>query len=305
MTEPCPRRAWLTLGSLSVDLEDYAGGWFCGSLDLGFPEVRDVTQSNPDAPGITDRTAYGGGRTVTAEVSALAGAGATIDAVAASFAPFMDPGARPTLHYVLDRPGWPERVIANLRAAGYAWPIVGPDIRDIQLQWVAPDPAVRDPATKTVTAWSGSSSSPGRTYPLTFNRTYPAGGGGATTGRIENFGDLPIRAVYRIYGPVTSPVVSVNIPGSGPFAGYKQLIFVAGTIIAAGQWVDVDTATKTVYWNSDPTSSAAAQFNWSQGTWPVIPVTARGNLAATVTLSGSSTSGVTQVQAIWQDGYLT
>ena len=46
-----------------------------------------------------------GTRVVSADITALAGAGARIDDVADNFAPFMVPSARPVLHYVLDRPG--------------------------------------------------------------------------------------------------------------------------------------------------------------------------------------------------------
>ena len=296
MTEPCNRRAWVTLGALSVALEDYGGGWFCTSLDLGSPDVRDVTSNRPDQSGIDDRTQYLGGRAITAAITALAGAGADIDAVAAAFAPFMDPSQRPSLHYVLDRPGLPERVIPNLRAAGYTWPIEGAYQRDIQLQWVAPDPAMLDPTVQTVTAWAGSSTTPGRTYPLTFNRTYPPGGSSPTTGLIRTPGDLPIRPLLRIYGPITAPIVTVQTGG----VSYR-IFFQSGFIINAGAWVDVDTVAKSANLNSDPTQSVQAQINWLSTTWPVIAP----NTNALLSLSGGSTTGVTQVQATWQDRYLT
>lgn len=297
MTEPCQRRAWLTLGSLSVDLEDYSGGWFCQSLDLGYPEVRDVTSNRPDQSGIDDRTAYFGGRTVDAQITALSGAGATIDAVAATFAPFMDPAARPTLHYVLDRPGHPERVLTTLRAAGYAWPVVGPYQRDIQLQWVAADPVIYDPVQKTSTSWSGSSTAPGRVYNWTPNRIYPPGGSSPTVGGLSTAGDLPMRPLFRIYGPITAPVVQVQISGLVAY----QLFFLGSVVIPAGQWVDVDCRTKTVILNSDPSQSWAANLDWQNSTWPVI----QPGILAGMWLRGSSTSGITQVQAFWQDGYLT
>lgn len=297
MTEPCHRRAWLTLGARSVDLEDYDGGWFCQSLDLGYPDVRDVVSNRPDQHGIDDRTQYFGGRPVEAQITALEGAGASIDSVAATFAPFMDPAQRPTLHYVLDRPGYPERILTGLRAAGYAWPIVGPYQRDIQLQWVANDPIVYDPAQKTTTAWSGSSSNPGRTYNLGFNRIYPTGGSSPTTGQLSTAGDVGMRPMFRIYGPITRPVVQMVIAGLVAY----QIWFLAGVIIPAGQWVDVDTRAKTVFANSDPGQSWATSLDWQNTTWPVIQ---RGSPAG-LTLVGSSTSGITQVQAFWLDGYLT
>jgi len=292
----CVRSAWLVLGASTVLLEDPTQGYFCTELALPLAEVRSVVDNRPDQTGVTDRTQYLAARTVSATLWAAAGLGAVIDAVPGLFAPFMNPAARPVLHYVLDRPGTPERTL-TLRATGFDWPIAGPDERDILLQWVtADDPISRDPNPKTVTAWSGSSTTPGRTYNLTFPRVYPASGGGPTTGSITNVGDVGIAALYRIYGPITAPIVQVNLPGVT-----RYMRFNATATIPAGQWIDIDTAARTIYWNSDPNSSAATVFNWVSSQFPVVPP----GQTATMTLTGSSTSGVTQVQAIWNDGYLT
>ena len=141
MPAECIRRAWLTLGALTMPLEDKDAGYYCTELNLGYPEVRDVVNNRPDQHGVDDRTAYFGSRIVSANITAQQ---APVDAVAASFAPFMVPGVRPVLHYVLDRPGTPERAF-TVRASGYSWPVTGSRRRDIQLQWVAADPVAVDP----------------------------------------------------------------------------------------------------------------------------------------------------------------
>lgn len=298
MADPrCVRRAWLTLGALSVELDNPPGGWFCSSLDLGYPDVRDVVNNRPDRDGVDDRTTLMGGRVISADVTALKGAGARIDAVASSFAPFMVPSARPVLHYVLDRPGAPERTF-RVRASAYQWPIAGPDQRDVNLQWLADDPVARDPTAKTVISWSGSSTGAGRAYNLAFNRTYPPGGGSPVFGVINTPGDVPIRPLYRIYGPITGPYLYLS---SAIWSPPPVIWFQTSFVLGAGQWVDVDSASKTVYLNSDPTQSAATSLDWQRTTWPVIPPQTNVTLA----LYGSSTSGVTQAQAIWHDGYLT
>ena len=297
----CVRRAWLTLGALSVDLENRAGGWFCTSLDLGYPEVRAVVNNRPDQDGADDRTAYFGPRTITANVTALVGAGARIDDVADGFAPFMAPSARPVLHYVLDRPGVAERTI-TMRAAGYAWKVEGDNQRDIQLQWVAADPNVYDPNTQTVIAWSGSTTANGRVYPLTFARTYPTGGGQGNVGQITPAGDLGVQPLLRFYGPVTAPRAIFNIPIGGGQYSTQYVAFVSGFVLSAGQWVDVDTKAKTAYRQSDVTQPAFSSINFALTTWPVCPP----QVTTSLQLSGSgSMSGVTQVQAIWNDAYLT
>jgi hypothetical protein len=299
MQAGCVRRAWLDLygdGSVTVPLDNPAGGWFCTNLDLGFPASREVIQNWPNQDGADDRTALMGPRVVGADITALAGAGAVIDAAAAAFARFMVPSARPVLHYILDRPGAAERVI-TLRASGYAWPIVGPNQRDIQLQWVAADPLIRDPTVKTATAWAGTVTGAGRAYPLVFNRVYPTGGGSATTGQIATVGDVGIKPNLAVYGPVTAPVVTIDPPGSPAFT----IRFAAGFTIAAGHWVAVNTTTKTALLDGDPAQSVANQIDWQNTTWPVVPP----GPAASLALTGTSTSAVTQVQAAWQDCFLT
>jgi len=298
MAAACVRSAWLVLGSTSLLLEDPTKGYFCTSLDLGFPAVREVVQNRPDQDGVDDRTRYFGSRVVSADIVALAGAGARIDDVADNFAPFMSPAARPVLHYVLDRPGAPERTL-TLRASAYAWPIAGPYQRDITLQWVAADPIARDGVTRTATAWAGSSTPPGRQYNLTFNRIYPPGSAAPTSGVIAPTGDVAVKPVYRIYGPITKPNVQVRA-FDGTNTVTTNMTFLATFTIGSGQWVDIDSANKTATL-SDGTS-VQAQIDWQATRFTAIGP-APGN--ATIFLNGTSTTGITQVVASWQEGWLS
>ena len=297
MSEPCITRAWLELGSLTMPLEDEAGGWFMTELDLGYPEVRDVVGNRPDAHGIFDRTAYFGARAVSASVKAVKWAGAQLDDVASRFAPFMVPAARPVLHYVLDRPGAPERIL-TLRAANYGFVIDNPDDRDIHLQWIAADPIVRDPSSHTVAAYTGSSSSSGRRYNLAFPRVYPAGGGGPATATIYSPGDVAVYPLLRIYGPVTAPVVAFA-PGAGTFAMLPTLT------ISGGHFAEIDCGAKTAWLDGDRTINLLGYVDWptiyAQGGWPRIPP----RTTITMTMTGQSTGATTQTQASWNDGYLS
>jgi hypothetical protein len=296
----CVRRAWLTLDDgRSIGLEGQ--GYFCTNLDLGFPDVREVVNARPDQHGVDDRSTYFGGRVVTANITALAGAGAIIDEVAASFAPYMLPMARPTLHYVLDRPGQPERVI-QLRASGFAWPIVGPYQRDIQLQWLAADPILWDPVVQLATAWSGSSAIGGRTYPRTYDLFYPAGGGGPTIARIEHLGDTAARPLLRIYGPITAPRATfATFHPDGFLSDSAALPFTASFIIDAGHYVEIDTIAYTAQMDGDPTQPVEHYLSWTGLRWPVLAPLPSYTL---MNLSGSSTNEISQVQARWRDGYL-
>jgi hypothetical protein len=297
----CVRQAWLTLGSLTLQLEDMTKGYWCETLDLGSPAVREVVSNRPDQNGVDDRTMYMGARTITADIKALqsvGGAANPIDAVATAFAPFMDPGQRPVLHYVLDRPGTPERQI-TVRAADYGWPISGPYERDVHLAFVAADPVMRDATQKTATAWAGSGSGGVRVYNLTFNRTYPGSGTSPTNATIAPLGDVGVRPLFRIYGPATAPAVNwYNIP-SGQNGWMRT---VAGYQVFAGHYLDINSATKTAFVDGDPNQPAMASIDWQNSQWPLIGPAPAYSI---MTLSAGSPSAVTQVQAMWRDGYLT
>jgi len=213
----------------------------------------------------------------------------------------MVPSARPVLHYVLDRLGTPERTM-TVRASNYDWPIKGPTVREIQLQWVAADPAAYDPTTQTATAYAGSQATAGRTYNLTFPRTYPAGGAAPSTGTITSFGDLPAQPAVRIYGPATTP--QLNFSWQGATAQWPSPLlfwFKAGTTINAGEWIDIDPANRRVIRNGDLTQPAITAVDWSRSRWPLLPP------ATTVTMqlvAGAATA-ITQAVASWNDAYLS
>lgn len=288
----CVRRAWLTLGGNTIYLEDADAGYYCTSLDLGSPDVREVMNNRPDQDGADDRTQFLGARAVSAEITATQ----DIDTVATSFAPFMAPSVRPVLHYVLDRPGAPERQL-TVRAAAYAWPIAGPDTRDIKLQWVASDPIIRDPTTHTATASAGSSTTAGRYYNLVHPRVYPAGGASPSDAIIRSNGDIPVQPLLRIYGPITGPIVHFASPSIDTFV----VGFLPTFTIGAGAWVDVDTRLKTAFYQGDPNQNVLTSLDWPNLKWPVLPVGV--NNVMTLTGTGIMTP-VTQVVATWQDGYL-
>jgi hypothetical protein len=293
------RSAWLVLGNLTVPLDNDDAGWACTELDLGQPDIREVKNNRPDQHGAVDRTAYLGGRVVSAKITSFPGGTVPLDAAIEQFGPFLDPGVRPVLH-LTTMSGAPERTL-TLRASQYAIPMDYPGQRDAQLQWFAADPVLRDVNVQTATSWSGlGGGGAGRLYPFTPPRRYPAGGSSQANGVIVGRGAVPIRPSLAVYGPITTPKITFRTAGGAVMAVW----FVSGYQIAAGHYVSIDTVARTAL--LDGTTSAATAIDWVNSVWPVLP-----NLPdqTTMILAGDSTglvtSGVTQVQASWQDGYLT
>jgi hypothetical protein len=268
----CARKAWLEYNGQTVQLEDPAAGYFCTNLDIGYT-VRDVTTNRPDQDGTLDRTQHLGARPVTANIIALSGAGARIDTVAGLFAPFMHPAARPVLHYQLDRPDGPLRTL-TLRAANFSWPITGPYQRDLLLAWVAADPVAYDPDQNTATA----------------TPTIPA--------TLASPGDVPVRPLFRVIGPVTAANITVT-PTVGPA---WTLAFLSSFTVANGHYVDIDTQNRTVRYDGDPAKSRLSSIDWTVSSWQWLPPQP---MSATMTLTGTATATSTLVEAFWQDGFLT
>ena len=298
----CVRKAWLELGAQTIQLEDRKAGYLLSSLDLGYGAPRVVDNNRPDQDGIDDRTQFQGSRVVSADLIALTDLGARVDEVAMSFAPFMHPRQRPVLHYVLDAGSNPERTL-TLRPDGYAWKVEDPGERDIHLQWVAADPVSRSPVTSSATAWAGTGVLAGRTYTdpyyVAHDRQYAAGGGMPTIAVIVVHGDVPITPHLMIYGPITDPLVTFD---TVTFPSQHFEIGMAGYRIDAGHFVSIDTDQHTAYLDDNKTQSVLAELNWQNLVWPVLPVAPDETYMA---LSGTVTSGLTQVIATWQDGYLT
>jgi hypothetical protein len=280
----CVRQAWLVLGGNTIQLDNPAGGYMCQSLDLGTPIMRTVMSNRPDGDGIIDRTQYMGARTVVAAITALTGAGAQIDAVAASFAPFMAPSQRPVLHYVLDRPGAPERTL-TLRPDSYDWPIVGAAQRDIALQWIAPNPI----------SYSATQSS----LIVTSNTT------------LTSPGDVLVRPVLTVTGPVTGPTLHFVpfLAGNVSAGPQQQFDFVNTFTVAAGHTLVVDCAAHTAILDG---ASVLNQVIWSAAlnAWPALPSYGTGGATPTPAahsacyFGGSATTGATACVASWYDGYL-
>ena len=297
----CVRKAWLTLDDgRTVGLE--GPGWFCQKLDLGSPTVREQVNNRPDLDGTTDQTKLLGNRAVEADITTLVGAGARVDEVASQFGPFVNPAARPTLHYVLDRGDNPERTLV-LRGTTYSWPIIGDNQRDIQLQWVAPDPRARGAVLNSATAWAASGTA-GRVYNRTYPWTYPSGSSGAVSARLVSDGDMRFRPHLRLFGPISGAgIIFVPDLTPGTISTWAQILFRSSFTISAGHFVSIDVENHTAYLDDDPTQSVLNQIDWNNLRWPDLAPLPNG---WTMSLAGSQPiTGATQVQATWQDVYYT
>ena len=288
------RAAWLVLDGQALALDDHDVGYAMTELDIGGPDVRDVVNNRPNQHGVDDRTRFMGGRVVTAKITAWPGGAVPLDDIVRLFGPYANPAVRPELHWTALSGDDLERVLV-LRASSLAAPMGNPGRRDFQLAWVAADPVIRDATVKVAIAWAGASTGPGRLYALTFNRVYPPGGGAPVAAWLDVAGDVLVRPLCQLFGPITGPGLLFTSVGIGRLT----LAFKPDVVVDAGHYIEVDLDAHTARYDGDPTQDMLAEVAWGDP-WPVV-----GPAGGWVDYYGSSTSGVTQCQVSWRDGYLT
>jgi hypothetical protein len=249
-----------------------------------------VVSNRPDQHGTDDRTKFLGSRAITMNITAYQGGTTAMDSIPDLFSFFMDPGMRPELHVIEDEPSAEEMVVI-VRAQAYTGPLGYPSRIDMQLGFIAPDPILYGAIIHTATAWAGATVQ-GRVYPRSYPWLYPPGAESPVSATIFSAGDLAVQPLLKVYGPATAAQVTFDsLAYVVPFTG--------AAAIQAGDFVTVDTRAKTAVRNSDG-ANVLNWIDWSKVIWPVLSP----NVNHTMSMTANSPTGVTQVQAIWQDAFL-
>lgn len=237
------RSVVLVDGVRSLDLTDDLD-----KLDLGFPDPRDVTELRTGRDGADDRTSLHGARAVTATLDLVGSQGpaARIDALRS----FCHPGLRPLL--VVDDDEWTSPRQVRLRADAQSAPMESERVgnRTVAVSWRAPDGVLLSTTVEQAAA-SPSSGEAGRTYDLTFDRVYPAGGGLGSV-LLNLGGTAPAQPVSRLFGP---------FGGAGVRTGWAnettgQALEFVGLDVAAGDYVELNHAERTVRLNGSSAPDA-------------------------------------------------
>lgn len=184
-------------------------GIYVKSLDFGFPEIRENTQANPGADGVTDYTTLIGARAVSVEIQLNAESPASAED---ELARWLAPRLRPQLFFTFE--GTPEKYF-NLRASNMSRALSMENLRSRTgvklLQWVCPD-GVAYATDATIATITGYSDSDGLVFPITFPITFDlaAATNTITINTGSNYTTYPI---FRIYGGVSNPVITNSTTG--------------------------------------------------------------------------------------------
>jgi len=226
------------------------------SLDLGWPNAREVVEERTDADGTVDTTAYHGPRVVSMTLTLY---GPDRKAVVDNLRSFCSPRSRPYL--LIDAtPEWAQVRRVRLRSSdqsGVLLAVGQATTSSLQVSWVAPDGVLEGAdAVETVVPASGATSQ-GVSFPLSFPMSFPAAASGTAT-TVTNSGNTGADPIVRMYGPCTGPRLSVD---GGGMLDFPTLV------IAAGDYVEINFTERSALVNSMADSSRYGYLTFATASW--------------------------------------
>lgn len=227
---------------------------FLQKLDVPSPTIREVIDDQV-GDGSDDRSLYVGPRTAAVELRIMDDTETTMG----QLRPFLSPRRRPRL--MVTDTSWAQERRLVLR--GSQWPGertgVGDRIRDVQLQWVVPAGVWEAAVLSTATVAAATGGGDGRVYPLETPRTYPTT---SVSGVVDivNDGELPVPFVARLYGPCVGPRLTNDDTGD-------MVAFTSELVLAAGEYVEIDTGAQSAYLMSSTDSSVLSMLDFDTSTW--------------------------------------
>lgn len=225
------------------------------TFDPGYPDIREDVEDAVDADGTVDTTAYVGARGVSIEATARN------LAALASLQALTHPGRRYYLHAAASGWGAERRIL--VRSAGVTAPLGGGGATiDVQAQWKAPVGLWEDAAASSAVIMPVGANEGGIATPVALPKAMTPG---APPGQIAlvNAGAVAAPPIIDIYGPCTSPVVSVDQPAG-------QMSF-PGLTVPSGVFLRIDVNAKTATYNGDPAQSKFASRDFTSWAWWTLP----------------------------------
>lgn len=269
-------------------------GFVNTSVDLGWPEAREVAAAVQQVDGTVDATSRYGARAVTVNLGVVDTDGQTWNQALARLGLFMHVSLRPTLVFTVDAVEYRMTVVPVTGSAPFEFPTH----TRAQLAFRAPDPYLHG-ATQTVLTAGAQAGTNGRTYPWEPPRIYPITN--AIGGEVEAFnaGNAPVWPVVTIWGPLTAAGFSLTNTATGET--FKMLGTTgSGTLnLEVGQRLVIDMRERTVRVNGDRDSPRFSFIDFTSSSW--LHLHPGENLLRFVT----DTGGLEATVAIeWSDPYL-
>lgn len=259
------------------------------AFTIGAPEVRAVTRNRALGSGTFDDSRFYGARAVSLTL-ALNTSRLDPQLALDRLGPYLAPRADlPRLHWTL--PGSTMERSLLVRGVGAPVAVTRRNLHGVAAQWVGVLGVTESPAESTVLINPSTDTEVGRTYNLTFDRSYPFSlGVGDRIVRNDGNADAEWRAT--IFGPCTTPTLSIN----GVDLTFDRG---AGLTLAAGESVTIDTRERTVLLNGDPNESRFGRLNFTDWSWPDVRLAPGDNLVRYEAASGPEGSVEFRWRSAW------
>lgn len=276
-------------GDTTLDLMDrLTNGLAISQIDIGIPEIREVLEPVPGGDGSTDYTALYGPRVVSLTGTAFGATVGSRQAAIAQLLRFARPNARPQLVYQFDGDATPRAL--TLRSSDWTAPVMMPGYTAFTIAWKAANPIAYGLVANSQ-SFPPLANFNGRAYPRTYPLSYPSGYGGAGIATVTTLGDYVTWPIVRMFGPLTNPTLTWQ-DGSG------QIVF-TGLTVNQGDYLQIDTAARTVILNGDPNASRYSFLDFTQTVWA--PLQPGDNV---LRFSADSASSPALVEIDWSDAWL-
>jgi hypothetical protein len=285
-----------TLGRLDLDCVD---GFVVTEFEIGWPEVREVMTPRSLSDGSVDTTTYLGQRPVTVALRYDQTKLATqnlIDLVT----PYLSPRYRPQLVWTVQQtdpgcvgPASTVETVRSLRVRGADGPLVvnAPKYLSMVLQWVAQDPYTTSLDQSCAVALLTGSEEFGRSYDLTFDRSYPFSPQYGVTS-FYPLGNAPMDWTGTVTAEVTEPELLIN----------NTTITFGGLTLLPGQTININTLERTILRNNDPNDSLYGLTNFQDWTWDEVRLTPGENQ---IRLQADSFEGEPAFTLCWFDQWFS
>ena len=256
---------------------------------VGVPGTRDSVRPWPNAHGSIDESRWMTDRVITLEGEIW---GSTYEQVFDEFGlinkAFLESLTEGPSTLKWTRGGAGTALQAEVKLAGPVQTSIAEGGKFLRYQALlrAPDPRAYSQTQTTGTGGSLSTAAGGLVFPDPFAWTFSASGGGSVS--VNNTGDIPTPAIFRIYGSVTTPQIRLVETG--------ETIALTGSV-GAGDYLEVNVAERTVSLNG--TTSRLNLLDYANTTWFELPVG-----TSTIRLLAGTFDGSARVDAIYRPAFI-
>lgn len=281
------------LGTLVLGCDPFV----VASIQVGSPAIRVNTRDVALGDGTLDDTRYMGARAITVALRLKNGGvcgGETMQALIDAVTPYMHASRRPILTWQLA--GSEDVRAATVRGVAWPYTFAAPKALVLPLQFTVPSGEIMAGAAGGASAAICETIIPtadveaGRTYDLTFDRSYPPSTPvGSRT--IMNPGNHDAHWKLTIFGPVTNPSWTVN--------GVEMEF--TGLTLLAGQNLTISTRRRTILFDDNPADSRYNLVNYTDWGWEDLVLGPGENV---VRFAGGGLSAATSAQLCYTPTFI-